>query len=74
MTTVGSLERDGASIVAFPKQSSRAGAMRRRAYRRFREALRGFSESPSTENAVRYLAASRELRPSPRRRDLPPAA
>ena len=52
--------------------------MQRRAYGRFNEALLVFSERPSTENAIRYLAASRELRPTgtgpSQGRDLPPAA
>jgi hypothetical protein len=78
MTVTQSLEPDGGRVVAFPKPHSRAGAKRRRAYRRFKEALLGFSESPSTDNAIRYLAASRALRPTNRGPardcDLPPAA
>jgi hypothetical protein len=74
MTPVESLQRDGASVVAFPKQWPVVGSHAAASVPSVREALRGFSESPSTENAVRYLAASRELRPSPRRSDLPPAA
>jgi hypothetical protein len=78
MTATRSIEPDSICVVALPAPQSRAGAKRRRAYSRFKEALLAFSESPSTESVVRYLAASRELRPtgtgSPRGRDLPPAA
>jgi hypothetical protein len=78
MTATQSIEPSSARVVAFPTPASRGGAKRRRAYDRFKKALLAFSESPSTENAVRYLAASRELRstgtgPS-QGRDLPPAA
>jgi len=78
MTATQSLEPSNARVIAFPIPESRARAKRRRAYGRFKEALLGFSESPSTENAIRYLAASRELRSTGTRpsqgRDLPPAA
>jgi hypothetical protein len=78
MTATQSIEPDSTRVVAFPTAASRAGAKRRRAYGRFKGALLAFSESPSTENAIRYLAASRELRSTSTEpsqgRDLPPAA
>ena len=78
MTAMQSHEPDGGRVVAFHKPHSSAGAKRRRAHRRFMEALQTFSESPSTDNAIRYLAASRALRPTGRGPvrdgDLPPAA
>jgi hypothetical protein len=62
MMATQSAEPGSASVVAFPRQLSRARARRRRAIGRFKEALLAFSESPSTDNAIRYLAASRALR------------
>jgi hypothetical protein len=74
MTSTQSLE--GARILVFPH--SRLTRNRRRAYRRFKEALKAFSDSPSTENAIHYLSASRALRPTGRadleHGDSPPAA
>jgi hypothetical protein len=40
---------------------------KRRAYARFRNAVIDFSDDPSPDNLVRYLAASRQL-DDPRRR------
>jgi hypothetical protein len=78
MKATQSLETDSARVVAFRRPFSPRKALQRRAYGRFNEALLVFSERPSTENAIRYLAASRELRPTgtgpSQGRDLPPAA
>jgi hypothetical protein len=78
MTATQSLEPNSTRVVAFRGPHSRREAMQRRAYGWFKEALLAFSERPSTENAIRYLAASRELRPTGTGpslgRDLPPAA
>jgi len=78
MSATQPFERDGVAVVAFPKLGSGAYAKRRRTYRRFKAALGAFSESPNTDNAVRYLAASRALRPASAGLvddgDLPPAA
>jgi hypothetical protein len=59
MTATQSLEPDSARVVAFRGSHSRRKAMHRRACGRFKEALLVFSERPSTENAIQYLAASR---------------
>jgi hypothetical protein len=78
MTATQSLEPDSPRVVAFRGPHSRRKAMQRRAHDWFKDALLVFSERPSIENAIRYLAASRELRPTgtgpSQDRDLPPAA
>jgi hypothetical protein len=66
-----------ACIVAFPGARSGQGGVRRDGFRRFKAELHAFSERPSTESAIRYLAASRALRPRQaplEHGDLPPAA
>jgi hypothetical protein len=78
MTATQSLEPDSARVIAFRGPHSRRKALQRRACGWFKEALLVFSERQSTENTIRYLAASRELRPTgtgpSQGRDLPPAA
>jgi hypothetical protein len=48
-------------VVAFPDNHGSAQAKRRHAYARFKDALRDFSNRPTSDNAHRYLAASRSL-------------
>jgi hypothetical protein len=48
-------------VVAFPDNHGSARAKRRHAYARFRDALRDFSDRPTSDSARRYLAASRSL-------------
>jgi hypothetical protein len=68
------LDTDSARVVPLPAEKTSAPPKRRSAYARFKDALHEFSDHPTSDNAVRYLAASRALDESRRLRSLPALA